>query len=712
MAQGAPPAMIRNWRRSPTVLKLLVGLHIVNGLSVAAGVAAVAVLAALLFGFAGGQPATFGAIGASISDFPAPLRNKATTLSVGFGLALCATFVVLLVEGRPAILIGALAAISLVAGLISGFGRWALALSMQILIPVVFALSLPATDLAGALRDEALLAGGGIAYIVIALLLTAVTDAGGRRMMASEALREFSTYLRTVSGFYEEGADLHEIYGAVIRQQAALADQLQAARALLLDQPTRTKTRIRLAASIGILLDAFDQLVAAHVELGEIRRTEACKTLMARIRVTLRASAIDLDRLSLDLLSNAEPRLPPDHALASDALLREAERLAKDEGLSEAARAAAAATSERLIAALSHIRRLERALSDDEEASASMRGLDLAAFQPRPSFDLKLLRPHLSPDSPVFRFSVRLALAMTAGAIVTQSLAGLRHGNWVLLTIAVIMRASYGLTRQRRDDRVIGTLLGCLIAAGLIAWTPLGVLVFAQAVALGVTHGFARLRYRVTATGASVMALLSVHLADPSEAVPVLSRLADTLIGAAIAHLFSHVLPRWEFAEAPRLAVRLQADIAAFAKTALDLKAPGQDYRMARKRMIESLAALSDSVSRMGGEPRAVRRGLSELAEMLIAGYVLAANISAARFFARGRRGEADYDIVAGRLEATRDWLIGLLSEAKFAPDLQGPALVTGPPNEALGAEFLRLRKAALALLGAAGTYRQAAAVG
>jgi uncharacterized membrane protein YccC len=700
--------MIRNWRRSPAVLKLLVGLHIVNGLSVAAGVAAVAVLSALTLGFEAGQPATFGAIGASISDFPAPLRNKAAMLSIGFGLALCATLIILLVEGHPIALIAAIGAIGFVAGLVSGFGRWALAISMQIVIPVVFALSLPPADLAGVWRNEALIAAGGIAYILVALLLTVVTDAGGRRMMTSECLREFAMYLRVVSGFYEENADLPAAYGAVIRQQAALADQLQSARALLLDQPRRTKARVRLAASIGILLDAFDQLVAAHVELQEIRRSQACATLRARIRVLLRASALDLDRLSLDLLSNAAPRLPPDHSLASEALLREADRLKDSDATSDSARAAAEATSERLVAALGHIRRLERALSDDEEAAASMRGIDLSAFKPRPSFDLSLLKPHLTPDSPVFRFSVRLALAMTAGAIVTQSLAGVRHGNWVLLTIAVIMRASYGLTRQRRNDRVIGTLIGCLIAAGLIAAAPLGVLVAAQVLALGVAHGFARLRYRVTSTAASIMALLSVHLADPSEAVPILDRLADTLIGAAIAHLFSRILPRWEYNEAPRLAARLQADILAFATTALDLKAPSHDYRMARKRMIESLAALSDSAGRMGGEPREVRRGLAELADMLIAGYVLAAHISSARFMVRDKRGEAEFDALAAHLAATRDWLIALLSGAKSA-DLQGPAFVTGQPSEALGAEFLRLRKAALALLNAVAGYRLAA---
>jgi uncharacterized membrane protein YccC len=704
--------MIRQWHRSPTVLKLLVGQHIVNGLSVAAGVAAVTIAASLLVGFVAGQPATLGAIAASIADFPSPLRNKAAILTVGFGLAISATLIVLLAEGHAIALIVAISVISFIAGLVSGFGRWALALSMQMLIPVVFVLSLPPTDLAGALRAEVIFAIGGVAYIAIALLLTAVTDAGGRRLMASECLREFSAYLRAVSSFYEDGVDLPEVYGRVIRQQAALADQLQSARSLLLDQPKQTKARERLAASIGILLDAFDQLIAAHVELAALRESEACKTLRARIRVTLRASAIDLDRLSLDLLSHASPRLPPDHSLASYALLREADRLSQEEAINESARTAAHVTSERLIAALDHIRRLERALSDYGEASASMQGIDLSAFTARPSFNPKLLWPHLSPDSPVFRFAARLALAMTAGAITMQSFSGVRHGNWVLLTIAVVMRANYGLTLQRRNDRVIGTLIGCVLAAALISAAPIPLLVLAQVLALGLAHGFARLRYVVTSIAASVTALLSVHLSDPTETIPVIARLADTLIGAALAHLFSHVLPRWEFNEAPRLAARLQADIVAFATTALDLKASDQDYRLARKRIIEAIAALSDSAGRMGGEPQGVRRGLNELIEMLISGYLVAAHISSTRFMMRGRQSDDGYEATATRLAATREWLIALLSGAQSTPDLHGPALVVGPPNEALGGEFTRLRRAALTLLAKASIYRQAAALG
>ena len=72
--------------------------------------------------------------------------------------------------------------------------------------------------------------------------------------------------------------------------------------------------------------------------------------------------------------------------------------------------------------ALGHIRRLEKALSDEKTAETAIGGVDLAAFIPQRSYSLAALAPHFTLASPVLRYSVRLALAMMAGAVVAQFL--------------------------------------------------------------------------------------------------------------------------------------------------------------------------------------------------------------------------------------------------------------------------------------------------
>ncbi len=676
------------WPRPQNLTRLFVGQHIINGVSVGAGVVVVALAAASIFGFTAGQPATLGAISASISDLPAPWREKARTLIFGFALAMLSTIAIQLALPWPVAALLMIGVISFVGGLVTGLGRWAVAVGMQVVIPMVFILGFPRETYSGALRTEMLLAGGGLAYIAIALVATIFTDISARRMVASETIREFSIYLRAVASIFDPDQDLAAAYGATIRQQSALSDQLQSARALLLERPGTAGERMRLSASIGILLDALDAVIAAQCDVELIRRTPGAAAVLARIGDALRVGSLDLGHLSIELLTTGHPTLPPDHQLAIEALKREAARV-ETEGMDPKARAALDVTTWRLVLSLSHVRRLEQSLSRDAIARAAIGDVDLAAFIPKRNYAPSALAAHFSPESPVLRFAARLSLAMMAGAVVAQSLGDDRHGNWVLLTIAVVMRAGHGLTRQRRDDRVIGTLVGCVLAAGSVAYLPAAALVAVQGLAVTVVHSFARLNYRISSAGASVMALVSLHLVQPSSSAPILVRLADTLVGAAIAHLFNYFWPRWEFLDAPQLASRLQAQLAAFAAAALRSDVSEHDYRLARKNVIEAMAALSDSAGRMAIEPMTARKGLDEMAELLIRAYSLVAQLSAARLATQ--TGVPLPDL------AISNWLRALL-----VGESDRAGVVTEPPAGPLAA-------AAVAVFTAARTFERVA---
>ncbi len=621
--------------RLPNLTRLLIGPHIVNGLTVSIGVLLIAVVASFTLGFAEGQPVTLGAIAASISDLPAPWREKAKTIGLGFGLALVVTTATQLSLPWPASTVAVIGVTAFTGGMLTGLGRWALALGMQVIIPMVFVLGFPKETRPMAMQIEALFAVGGLIYFVYALAATVLTDTSARRLVAAESIREFSIYLKTIARVFDPKVELAAAYGAAIRGQSALAEQLQTARPLLLHQAMRAGPSLRLSATIGILLDGFDALVASQCDVAVVRDTPQAAPLLERARAAMRTASFNLARLALDLLTTGKPKLPPDHRRALVEMRREAARLESDETIEPKVRAALADTTRRLLVALNQVGRLERVLADAQEAAGSMSGVDLPAFLPQRNYSLLSLRSHLSFVSPVFRFSLRLTLAMMAGSVIALSLGDSGHGNWILLTIAVVMRAGYGLTKQRRNDRVIGTLVGCLIAVGAVSWLPPAALVPMQGLGVGLAHGFARLNYRISSTGASIMALVSLHLAEPWAPAPLLARLADTLVGAALAHLFSFVWPHWEFVEAPQIASRLEARLRAFTDVALKPDVAEQDYRLARKNMIEALAALSDSAGRMSIEPIATRKALDEMAAFLMAAHGFVVQVSAARLDVR-----------------------------------------------------------------------------
>ena len=105
--------------------------------------------------------------------------------------------------------------------------------------------------------------------------------------------------------------------------------------------------------------------------------------------------------------------------------------------------------------------------------------------------------------------------------------------------------------------------------------------------------------------------------------------------------------------------------------------------------MIEALAALSNSAGRMSIEPTATRKGLDEMAALLIASYGLVAQFSAARLDAR-------LGVAPAPDSAARDWLQAQLvpKEGETLTDASAPS---GP-----------IAAAALAVIEASQRYRRA----
>lgn len=59
------------------------------------------------------------------------------------------------------------------------------------------------------------------------------------------------------------------------------------------------------------------------------------------------------------------------------------------------------------------------------------------------------------------------SLALGSAYALAQVLPRGTHDNWILLTIVVVLRGSLAQTLERRNHRVLGTLIGCLLSTHL-----------------------------------------------------------------------------------------------------------------------------------------------------------------------------------------------------------------------------------------------------
>jgi uncharacterized membrane protein YccC len=293
-------------------------------------------------------------------------------------------------------------------------------------------------------------------------------------------------------------------------------------------------------------------------------------------------------------------------------------------------------------------------------------------------------------DAPPLRHAIRAALAIATGQAISLAMPWGTHDYWILLTIVVVLRGSLAQTLERRNSRIAGTLLGCLLAAAMLAAhpSPLAVVVVVV-VAQGIAHAFAIKRYLVTAVAATVLALLQAHLlnASTAPAFEVAERVADTLIGVAISWAFSYVLPSWERTQLPALVARTLAAQARHARQALALgqlqavdNAAELGWRLARREVYDSLSALVQAAQRALSEPRAVRPPLDHLERMLAHSYQLLAQLTAVKTMLLQRRGRLDPGQIQEPLQQAAEGIERTLSqEAGPTPQAPEDASSSGP---------------------------------
>ena len=179
----------------------------------------------------------------------------------------------------------------------------------------------------------------------------------------------------------------------------------------------------------------------------------------------------------------------------------------------------------------------------------------------RGAFSLELLDLHtwrlgtlraalnLSPrvDRSLMRYILRLASLLVPSVLVHTWL-GIPHGYWLGLTLVVVMQPDYGSTRQRAAERVVGTLLGSVLASALL-FLKLPHLCCSRAAAVNsfLFALFLKRRYDVAVVFLTLMVVLLTEMGGPVDWRLTIERLACTLAGGGLALLAAHFFwPSWE----------------------------------------------------------------------------------------------------------------------------------------------------------------------
>jgi uncharacterized membrane protein YccC len=710
-----PPSTIAA-RRIHAALRIALSHYLTVGLSAALGLLVISTAVHLLAGPFAASVASVGVIVCIPPDQAAPRRGKFWQLLPAALLGLPLFLAVQALHERPLALGLLLVPATFLAFLGGAWGKRGLPIVVSAMFAMIFSMAVPTpsggADLPGLGMHFGL--GAGL-YLVWATLANSLLNARYRVLMLADTLLALADLMRTQARLFPAPADQAALTGELMGQQAALADQLQAARNILLESP-RTARRQQLASMLMHVLEMRDHLLACELDLDTLKARPGQSEMLGALSLMLLDLAEALQSLADALLLGRLPELARDHRPALDTLVQ-----------STATDASAASPGGLSIGALTRsltnrvgrlndeTRKLVAVARDASQADLTTVRTAWHMFVSPTTWSWQPLAAVWRWDAPTLRHALRAALAIGCAYALSLALPWGSHDYWILLTIVVVLRGSLAQTLERRNSRVAGTLLGCLLATGLLwgqvpHWALLGCLTLAQ----GIAHGFAVRKYLVTAVAATVLGLVQAHLlaAGASPVFEVVERVADTLLGAAIAWIFSYVLPSWERGQIPALVARTLAAQARHARVALglgQLKAidnePELAWRLARREAYDSLSALVQATQRALSEPRAVQPPLASLERLLAHSYQLLAQLTVVKTLLLLQRGQLDRERIAEPLAQAADAVESALIGAPGALDGAGLVergwldLSTPPEAHTDNLEPWALRRLDLALM-------------
>jgi uncharacterized membrane protein YccC len=413
---------------------------------------------------------------------------------------------------------------------------------------------------------------------------------------------------------------------AVSEKQDAVREILFKSRRIVTES---TRTGRLLVLTFIDVVDLYEQIVAMYYDYSDIRERFGQTGVLDTIARVIRELAIELDHIGLRIQSPVPIRRATDFTPLLEEVKRSIDALG-DQGGSTLV----------LKKVLVGLRNLSQRLTTiQQNISAPEIGplrddLEYGRFVSHQEIDLKSILDNLTLNSSAFRHAVRVAVAMLLGFVLTKLISYGHHSYWVLLTISVILKPAFSLTKQRNTERIIGTLVGGFI--GLMILTLIGDktihFVFMVLLMLG-TYSTQRYNYIAMVVCVTPFVLILFSFLGASYLGVAEERFLDTLLGGVIALATGYLLfPNWE---SDQLAAPMRAVLIANVRYLQLLHDSLQgcpinivDYKLARKEVYVTSANLAAAFQRMLSEPKHKQRNEKIIYEFVVLNHILSANVA------------------------------------------------------------------------------------
>jgi uncharacterized membrane protein (TIGR01666 family) len=606
-----------------------------DGLRITIGVLLPSLLLSQFNRFDDGISMSLGALAVSVVDTPGPLSLKRNAMAI---CNVC-VFIAAVTTGFARLNIYTLGVeitvFAFVFSMFTVYGNRAASVGTGALLVMILMMD-KAEKPSEVVAFSATILAGGLWYMIFSLIFFGIRPYRAAQQALGENIGDIAKFLRIKAAFYEPGTDIDENYRKLVMQQTQVNQHQDLVREMLfksrlLVRESTSASRILVLTFVD-LVDLYENIMATHYDYTFIREKFKNAGVLEQIAKILYHMADEVDNAAFIVLSNTKYKTPVDFLPELEQLKLKIDAVGIDQQDNSNL------VLKKILVNLRDVNlKITSIYNYYHSDSARLlfenrRKIEYSKFVTHQDYAPHIFTDNLSFGSAAFKHALRVAVVCLFGFITAKTISHGHHSYWILLTIIVILKPGFSLSKQRNYQRLIGTICGGIIGITLLILLHNKTVEFICLVffMLG-CYSFLRLNYVISVIFMTPYILILFSFLGVNHIVE--ERITDTIIGSVIALIASYLIfPSWEFEQIQQnLRDVIRANAAYLAKIADSISGKTVDtteYKLARKDVFVKSGNLSAAFERMTSEPKSKQKNIKEAHKFVVLNHILTSYIA------------------------------------------------------------------------------------
>lgn len=624
----------------------------------------------------------------ALTDQPGPFIRRRNSLAFAIFCFVIVALIASLVKGIIPLVLLEVIVFGMFFSLIGVYGQRLAAVGSLALVVLAIFIDGHLTG-ANILKSLVIFAAGCIWFLLIFLIVTTIQPYKLASQMIGENYLQLAEFLKIKANYYQKNPDFDKLSLQVIAKQIGIKNLQEETRETVF----KTRTIVNESTTLSRLLmlmflnsmDLHEKLMTSESDYKKLQESFEDTEILVKIHDYLNILSDEIANIGIALQSSTRAR--PIFNL--DASFHELNvhyfELRNKEMTPENLEnfMILRQIMMRINEITKEISEIYKVFSQNVRLAKSLStGLDLKKFMPKEEkINFKVLKSNISLTSSHFRHAIRITIALLLGYLVSLlPFVEIGHTYWILITIVAILKPAYSITKQRNFLRFCGTVVGAVIAYGLLHFIHVNAILFAiLLLSMILCFSLLKGRYFWAVLFMTIYVFMSFNFLNPGNVNVIFKdRIVDTFIAGIIAFLVSYiVLPVWEHTQNLDLMKKsAESNLTYFHSVMskfLNENFNLEDYKVKRKNAIISLANLSDNFQRMISDPKNQQKKLEVVHQFVATSHLITAYTASLSQYAKSDQEypEIDSESWSKKIESEMNQVSAILNGDKITESLR-----------------------------------------